>query len=130
MIDQEKPPHTPPKAVAQAKPAPAAKKEKKKPSAENQKARGNILVKLERLRTLAKDICRVYTANIERDILEACDVVAARQKGGNALGGAALDKVGAILDKLDLKPQKGKRRDLKKIEKSVDSIMSALSKKK
>ena len=36
---------------------------------------GDILAKLERLRSLVKEVCRVYIANVERDILEVKDLV-------------------------------------------------------
>ncbi|MBI4384964.1 MAG: hypothetical protein HY579_13150 [Nitrospinae bacterium] len=36
---------------------------------------GDVLIKLERLRSATRDLTRAYTANLERDILEIMDLV-------------------------------------------------------
>lgn len=89
------------------------------------------LIKLEHLRSLVKEVCRVYISNVERDILEIADLVDAlshcnvRQKKTSAL---ALKETMEILDRLSLKPEKGRRSDLKKIEKAIQAMRQVVSK--
>lgn len=93
----------------------------------------NLLVKLEHLRSLAHEVCRVYITNIERDIFEVEDLVNAsrqlslRKKKTHM---SSLNETAEILNSLSLKPQKGRRSDLKKIEKAILTIKWVLSGKK
>ncbi len=92
---------------------------------------GEALIKLEHLRSLVKEVCRVYISNVERDILEIIDLVDAlsrcnvRQKKASVF---ALREAMSILDQLSLKPEKGRRGDLKKIEKALRAMRQVFSK--
>lgn len=91
------------------------------------------LIKLEHLRSLVREVCRVYISNVERDIVEIADLVDAlshctvRQKKTSAL---TLKEAMVALDRLSLKPEKGRRSDLKKIEKTIQAMRQVISKNK
>ena len=94
---------------------------------------GDILAKLDHLRSLTIEVCRTYVANIERDIVKVEDMVVAMQQQSRQkkkVPVSALDETAEILNTLSLKPQKGRRGNLKKIEKAVLTMKRILSQEK
>lgn len=112
-----------------AKPAENAQKTASKPARADK--RMDILAKVEHLRTTTKEICRTFTANIERDILELIDLLSSgnpAKKGDRKIKPAELEKAEVLVSRLSVKPEKGRRSDLKKIEKTLEGMKEILGK--
>lgn len=93
----------------------------------------DVLARLGRLRSATKEVSRSYVANVERDIVEITDLIgAARDRSGRRkkINPAAFNAMTEIFDDLSLKPEKGRRSDLKKIEKAVRAMRRVLAKEK
>lgn len=91
----------------------------------------DIHAHFEHLRSVIKDICRSLTANMERDILELMEMAGAgRPDGGRTvkIKAAKLKRAESLLSRLSVKPEKGRRSDLKKIEKALEEIKDVFSK--
>lgn len=92
-----------------------------------------FLVKLGRLRSATKEVGRSYLANIEHDIVELIDGVDGTgdgRIGKRTVKVSTLEQVSAIFESLSLKPEKGRRRDLKKIERAIQAMAQVLLKGK
>lgn len=89
-----------------------------------------LSARLHRLRTTTKDITRVYLAKLESAIVNLSETVGtgdgSKKKRWKT---ATLQKMNDLLDDLNVKPEKGRRKDLKKIELLLKSLDSLLSKK-
>lgn len=91
----------------------------------------DLVARLEHLRSVTKEICRALTANRERDILELIELV---NSGSSAKGGdgkiksVKLKKAEVLLSRLSVKPEKGRRSDLKKIQKNLEGIREIFGK--
>jgi len=95
--------------------------------------RREFLVKLGRLRSATKEVGRSYVANIEHDIVELIDGVDGTgdgRAGKRVVKVSTLAQLSAIFEALSLKPEKGRRRDLKKIERAVRAMAQVLLKGK
>ncbi len=117
---------TPVPVKSQGLPAKSASVKK----AAKKKREEEVLDTLTHLRTVTKEISRAYIANVERDILEISHFIAStgKKKGGpKAIDKSTLDRMEEILHGLSLKPSKGRRSDLKKIDKAVGSIARLIS---
>src|SRR6185295_993643 len=101
-----------------------------------QTVRKELLAQLQHLRTEAKEISRLYVANLQRDIVQLIDFLnePQAQAGGSKNSRATnlvLAKMKETLDEINLKPEKGRRKDLRRIEQAVRSMRKlALSDKK
>ena len=91
----------------------------------NQTVRKELLAQLQHLRTETKEIGRLYVANLQRDIVQLIDFLnekpAPRTKKARNVDPIFLQ----MKDKLDgivLKPEKGRRKDLRRIENVVRSM--------
>ncbi len=86
---------------------------------------------LNNLRSTSKELCRTISSNIERDIIEAIEMVGgapAPAKGGRKKNKKSdLAKATSILERLTIKSEKGRRGDLKRIEKAMRAVKEALS---
>ncbi|MDI6740931.1 MAG: hypothetical protein QME74_11295 [Candidatus Edwardsbacteria bacterium] len=84
------------------------------------------------LRHSAKEIARIYAANLERDLLDLSDAIKSLvQKEGNRKGTRRiLEQLTEINDRVSLKPVKGRKKDLTRIEKTVTRMTRAMAKKK
>jgi hypothetical protein len=84
---------------------------------------------LNNLRSTSKELCRTISSNIERDIIEAIEMAgAAPAKGGRKKNRKSdLAKATSILERLTIKSEKGRRGDLKRIEKAMRAVKEALS---
>jgi len=101
-----------------------------------QTVRKELLTQLQHLRTEAKDISRVYLANLQRDIVQLIDFLnegqnhAGRRKSSRAANLIFLH-MRKTLDAITVKPEKGRRKDLRRIEQAVRSMRKiALADKK
>jgi hypothetical protein len=85
-----------------------------------------VLEELERLRATCREIVARYLAGVEDDITSLADVVALQTAGTEA----SKDRVADLRDMLmllrgvEVKPAKGRRRDLKKIENVLEELSS------
>lgn len=106
-----------------------AQKMAAKPAATGKKP--GLVAQLEHLRSTTKEICLAFTANSERDILELIELINSgntAKKGAGKIKPAELEKAEALLSRLSVKPEKGRRTDLKKIEKTVEAMKEILGK--
>jgi hypothetical protein len=73
------------------------------------------------LRQSAKEIARIYADNLGHDLLELADTARelARKHGGGKGTRRRLEQLIAVTDKVTLKPVKGRKKDLVRIEKAV-----------
>ena len=93
----------------------------------NQTIRKELLAQLQHLRMEAKEISRLYVANLQRDIVQLIEFLNESQDlaPGNKNSRSAnllLSQMKETLDTISLKPEKGRRKDLRKIEEAVRSM--------
>jgi len=78
------------------------------------------------LRTEAKEISRLYAANLQRDIVELIEFLNDSQdstSGKNSrAANAVLTRMKDTIEEINVKPEKGRRKDLRKIEDAVRSM--------
>jgi hypothetical protein len=90
----------------------------------NQTLRKELLAQLQHLRSEAKEISRIYVANLQRDIVQLVDFLNEKQmeetKSPNL--DLLLMQMKEKLDSINLKPEKGRRKDLRRIEDTVRSL--------
>ena len=103
----------------------------------SQTTRKELLVQLQHLRSETKEISRIYVANLQRDIVHLIDFLnehpAPKTKNSRATNSLLpqLKEMKEVLDSVTLKPEKGRRKDLRKIEQAVRSLTKiAFSEKK
>jgi len=80
-------------------------------------AREMLVLELRRLRALFAEIAERYVANKEGEIVAAIEAI-----DGKPLSAARVKKMLKLVRDLPLKPQKGRRKDLARIEKIVASL--------
>jgi hypothetical protein len=82
-----------------------------------------LLVRLDHLRSATREIARAYLANLEHDIIELRETVAsAKTPDGNKATLRAITRMADVVDDLALKPHKGRRSDLKRVEKAIRTL--------
>jgi hypothetical protein len=84
-----------------------------------------LLLRLDHLRSSVREVARAYLANLEHDILEIRAAVGGVKDGGGrkpTLRRAAMERMSEMLDDVTLKPHKGRRNDLKKVEKVIRGL--------
>jgi hypothetical protein len=84
------------------------------------------------LRQSAREIARIHASNLEHDLLELADAVKelAGKSGGNKGAKRTLEQLADINDQVSLKPVKGRRKDLARIEKAITRMTRVMAKKK
>src|ERR1051326_8389600 len=92
-----------------------------------QTVRKELLAQLQHLRSEAKEITRLYAANLQRDIVQLIEFLNESQNqtpgSRNSRGSKLLlSRMKETLDAINLKPEKGRRKDLRKIEDAVRSM--------
>jgi len=88
-----------------------------------------LLVRLDHLRSATREIARAYLANLEHDIMELREPVAsAKTPDGNKATLRAINRMADVVDDLALKPHKGRRSDLKRVEKAIRTLHRVVSK--
>jgi hypothetical protein len=100
-----------------------------------QTVKKELLAQLQHLRTEVKEISRLYVANLQRDIVELIEFLSENHTTGKNPNSRAtnpiLSQMKETLDEISLKPEKGRRKDLRKIEQAVRSMRKiALSDKR
>jgi hypothetical protein len=105
-------------------PAPAGKKRiaaalARKPT--RTVAKDMLVLELRRLRAMFKEIAERYAANTEGEIAAVIEVVE-----GKSLSVARAGKMLEVLRALSVKPRKGRRKDLARIEGAVASLRKEL----
>jgi len=93
------------------------------------KDKRNLAVSLRHLRLTTREIGRSYVSRVESDIVELMDVVDERARR-NDMKNADMQEVLRTLDALSIKPKKGRRKDLRRIEKAVAKMLWLASEKK
>ena len=90
-----------------------------------QTVKKELLAQLQHLRTEVKEISRLYVANLQRDIVQLIEFLnenpnqpVGKSKNSGATS-ADLLRMKETLDSISLKPEKGRRKDLRKIEQAV-----------
>ena len=79
---------------------------------------------LAHLRSEARQATRAYLANLERDIVKLTEFVHDCQNDKSKNGSAKrIVQIKELLDSLDVKPEKGRRKDLKRLEKTVAAML-------
>src|SRR5688572_6599198 len=94
----------------------------------NASLREDLLAKLRHLRSEAREVSRLHAANLQRDMVQLIDFV-----DGPASGtaykrrklSATYAQMTKTLDQLRVKPEKGRRKDLRRIEQAIRSMMKA-----
>ena len=84
-------------------------------------AREMLLIETRRLRAMFSEIAEHYVANTEGKIASVIDAIEARTLPAEKIAGM-LKTVRA----LTVKPQKGRRKDLSRIEKTIETLLKAL----
>lgn len=105
---------------------PVARKARRRPVRNGSDLQKDVIVRLQRLRSTTKDISRSYLANMEHRILELMDEVNSSGKKGG-IKTRTLRRISDVLDELKLKPEKGRRKDLKKIDEALDELSREIS---
>jgi hypothetical protein len=80
-----------------------------------------LLIETRRLRAMFSEIAEHYVANTEGKIASVIDAIEARKLPANKIDGM----LKAVRD-LTVKPQKGRRKDLSRIENTVETLLKAL----
>jgi len=92
-----------------------------------QTVRKELLAQLQHLRTETKEISRLYVANLQRDIVQLIEFLNESQNQPNTTKHSRaenllLSRMKETLDTISLKPEKGRRKDLRRIEQAVRSM--------
>jgi hypothetical protein len=100
-----------------------------------QTVKKELLAQLQHLRTEVKEISRLYVANLQRDIVQLIDFLnenhTAAKNPNSRVANSILSRMKETLDEITLKPEKGRRKDLRKIEQAIRSMRKiALSNKR
>jgi hypothetical protein len=82
--------------------------------------RDEIVAGLQHLRTEAKEISRIHAANLQRDMVQLIDLVSDPSNRHLRSQYARLKKT---IDDIQIRPEKGRRKDLRKIERAIRSMM-------
>ena len=91
-----------------------------------QTVRKELLAQLQHLRSEVKEISRLYVANLQRDIVQLIEFLnenhATGKTGSSRAVNPILSRMKQTLDDINLKPEKGRRKDLRKIEQAIRSM--------
>jgi len=88
-----------------------------------------LLLRLDHLRSATREVARSYLSNLEHDIIELRESVAsAKTPDGRKATLRAINRMSDILDDLTLKPHKGRRSDLKRVEKAIRTLQRVIAK--
>lgn len=82
--------------------------------------REDLLAGLQHLRSEAKEISRMHAANLQRDIVQLIDFIS---KPPNRQTRSQYARMKKTLDQIHVRPEKGRRKDLRRIEQAVRSMI-------
>ena len=92
----------------------------------NQTIRKELLAQLQHLRTETREISRLYVANLQRDIVQLIEFINENQttepRSKSRTTNMILAQMKETLDAINVKPEKGRRKDLRRIEQAVRSM--------
>jgi hypothetical protein len=91
----------------------------------NQTLKKELLAQLQHLRSETKEISRLYVANLQRDIVQLIEFLNEKAASGTKNSrkiDPVLSQMKEKLDAITLKPEKGRRKDLRRIESVVRSM--------
>jgi hypothetical protein len=89
-----------------------------------------LLAELKHLRLMFRETLTAYGARVEGSICQVAESVRGMESSGKGVAGArqareARDLL-ALLRELRLKPSKGRRRDLRRIEEAVSNLLTRM----
>lgn len=120
-------------AAPKASPPPFDKRQVKKKTAARPELEREVASRLSFLRQAARESGHNYVVNLEHDLIRLAEAVHETFRGKPAPGRKELDRLERaleIMDRTKLKPAKGRRKDLKRIEQAVAEMEKLLVKKK
>lgn len=84
---------------------------------------------MEHLRGEAREISRLYAANLQRDMVQLIEYVSASpgKSAGDRRRADSILKMKKTLDGINVKPDKGRRKDLRRIERAITAMMKCVS---
>jgi hypothetical protein len=82
--------------------------------------REDLLTGLQHLRSEAKEISRMHAANLQRDMVQLIDFIS-RPPG--RMTPAKYARMKKIFDHIHVRPEKGRRKDLRRVEDAIRSMM-------
>ncbi len=82
--------------------------------------REDLLAGLQHLRSEAKELSRMHAANLQRDMVQLIEFISNPPGRQTRSKYARLKKT---LDQIHVRPEKGRRKDLRRIEQAVRSMM-------
>ena len=82
----------------------------------------DLVAQLQNLRVLAKEVSRIYLASLESEIVGVIELVENVDGTGKRRRKEQLFQVKKIIGDLKIKPEKGRRKDLRRIEEAVASM--------
>jgi len=131
MAEQKKGKEPGPEAESSAKPAKGEKKQAKndrlsKREAREAEAEKGLIAELDRLRALARQIASRYMELLESEIVQIRETIEASRGSGGRLPHLSMMLQG--LEGLKVKPEKGRRKDLKRIDRLV-ALLNRLAQK-
>ena len=91
----------------------------------NQTLKKELLAQLQHLRSETKEISRLYVANLQRDIVQLIEFLNEKptpQTKNSRKVDPVFTAMKDAIDAINLKPEKGRRKDLRKIEDLVRSL--------
>src|SRR5688572_13134848 len=92
----------------------------------NPRLRKDLLAELEHLRSETTEISRIYLANLQRDLVQLIDFINSFETVPRNHRRQILSKfehMKEMLGALNVKPEKGRRKDLRRIEQAIRSMM-------
>jgi hypothetical protein len=95
------------------------------------RVRKDVLIQINFLRAAVRETSHAYVTRLESQLVDFGDLVAAKSSGPSKrppVNLATLRKIRVMLDRLTLKPEKGRRKDLRRIEQAVAQLQRRLSK--
>ncbi len=116
-------------SVSRRRPRPKPRKAPQK-VAKDEVDGGALIVRLQQLRVDAKQISSTYLASLDRQIGNLIAFVGAKPNKGSRKQGEvsrSLRQILKTLDRLSVKPKQGRRKDLKRIESSLESMTDRLA---
>ena len=121
-------------AVQDDVPAEAQVSEKKAKALKKRSARQQRIIDgLAELRSVSAEIAQSYLANLEASIDQVTSSIRDHQRATDkkrTLKGRTLKRIANLLDGLSFKPDKGRRKDLKRIESTVAELLRLVQQKK
>jgi hypothetical protein len=82
--------------------------------------REDLLAALQHLRVEAKEISRLHAANLQRDMVQLIEFISSPNNRQLRSKYARMKKT---LDQIHVRPEKGRRKDLRRIEQAVRSLV-------